>query len=165
MFREMRRHGQMLPADETAEILTKATSGVLAVSGDDGYPYAVPLSYVYDGGRIYFHCAMTGHKIDAIRREPKVSFCVIAKDDVFPEKFTTRFASVIAFGKAEIVTDDGEKRAALMKLAEKYSPGVPKADEEIRGSWDHVCVVGIQVEHVTGKEAVELTAQRKKNQE
>lgn len=160
MFREMRRSRQQLSADETAEILKNASSGVLAVSGDDGYPYAVPLSYVYDGEKIYFHCAVTGHKIDAIRREPKVSFCVIAEDCILPEKFTTVFASVIAFGRAEIITDDEEKRAALMKLAEKYSPGVPKADEEIRGSWDHVCVVGITVEHLTGKEAIEKTKQR-----
>lgn len=163
MFREMRRSRQQLSQKETAELLTKATSGVLAVSGDDGYPYAVPLSYVYDGEKIYFHCAMTGHKIDAIRREARVSFCVIAQDDILPEKFTTKFVSVIAFGKAEIVTDDSEKRAALMKLAEKYSPGIPKADEEIRGSWDRVCVVGITVEHVTGKEGRELTDARMKN--
>jgi nitroimidazol reductase NimA-like FMN-containing flavoprotein (pyridoxamine 5'-phosphate oxidase superfamily) len=161
MFREMRRHAQRLPDEETAAILHSASSGVLAVAGDDGYPYAVPLSYVYDGTKIYFHCALDGHKTDAIRREPKVSFCVTAQDSVVPERFTTEFASVIAFGKAQFVTDDREKLAALRMLAEKYSPGMDGGEEEIRGSWDHVCVVGSTVEHMTGKEAVELTRKRK----
>lgn len=161
MFREMRRHAQRLPDDETAAILQSASSGVLAVTGDDGYPYAVPLSYVYDGRKIYFHCALDGHKTDAIRRDPRVSFCVIAQDSVLPEKFTTEFASVIAFGKAEFVTDDSEKLRALRMLAEKYSPGIHGAEDEIRGSWDRVCVVGITVEHLTGKEGVELTRKRK----
>ncbi|MBQ2725035.1 MAG: pyridoxamine 5'-phosphate oxidase family protein [Clostridia bacterium] len=164
MFREMRRHAQLLPEEETALIMKNASSGVLAVSGDDGYPYAVPLSYVYDGECIYFHCAVTGHKIDAIRQNPKVSFCVIAKDDILPEKFTTQFASVIAFGKAEILTDKDEKIAALRMLAEKYSPGVDGAEREISGSLDRTGVVKIVVEHMTGKEAIELTRQRKNNQ-
>jgi len=164
MFRKMRRHAQLLPEEETALIMKNASSGVLAVSGDDGYPYAVPLSYVYDGECIYFHCAVTGHKIDAIRQNPRVSFCVIAKDDILPEKFTTQFASVIVFGKAEILTGKEEKIAALRMLAEKYSPGVGGADQEISGSLDHTCVVRITVEHMTGKEAIELTRQRKNNQ-
>lgn len=164
MFREMRRHAQLLSEEETALILKSASSGVLAVAGDDGYPYAVPLSYVYDGEYIYFHCAVTGHKIDAIRQNPKVSFCVIAKDDILPEKFTTQFASVIVFGKAEILTDKEEKIAALRLLAEKYSPGADGAEREISGSLDRTGVVKIVVEHMTGKEAIELTRQRKNNQ-
>ncbi len=163
MFRKMRRHAQLLPEGETVGILQNASSGVLAVSGDEGYPYAVPLSFVYDKGNIYFHCAMSGHKIDAIRREPKVSFCVIAKDDILPEKFTTKFVSVIAFGKAEILTDTAERVAALRLLAEKYSPDKEGADREISCSIDHTCVVKITVEHLTGKEAVELTRERNNN--
>ena len=109
MFREMRRKRQMLSEDDCKIILREGTSGVLALSGDDGYPYAVPLSYVYDGEKIFFHCAKSGHKLDAIRRNPKASFCVIGQDKVVPEEYTTDYRSVIAFGTVRILEDDREK--------------------------------------------------------
>lgn len=84
MFRELRRKKQLLPSEETSAVLSQGTSGVLALSGDDGYPYAVPISYVYDGEKIYFHCAKSGHKMDAIRRDERASFCVIDRDKVYP---------------------------------------------------------------------------------
>ena len=96
--------------------------GVLALSGDDDYPYAVPISYVFDGAKLYFHCAKDGHKLDAIQRSSKASFCVIDQDQIVPEKYTTYFRSVIAFGQIRIIQDEKEKRAAIEKLAKKYSP-------------------------------------------
>ena len=86
MFREMRRAKQELSRDETLEILERGSSGVLALSGDEGYPYAVPLSYVYSEGKLFFHCALTGHKMDAIRQNENASFCVVAQDLIIPEK-------------------------------------------------------------------------------
>lgn len=77
MFREMRRKKQVIPLEESIAVLMCGTSGVLAVQGDNGYPYAVPISYAYYGTHIYFHCAKAGHKLDAIKRDNKVSFCVI----------------------------------------------------------------------------------------
>ena len=77
MFREMRRKNQQLPQEECNRILQVATSGVLAVDGDDDYPYAVPISFVCEDGRLYFHVAKSGHKLDALRRNPKASFCII----------------------------------------------------------------------------------------
>jgi nitroimidazol reductase NimA-like FMN-containing flavoprotein (pyridoxamine 5'-phosphate oxidase superfamily) len=157
MKRVMRRRKQLLPTIETEKILRNTTSGVLAVSGDDGYPYAVPLSYAYEDGKIYFHCAKEGHKIDGIHRNEKVSFCVIDKDQVVPEKFTTFFRSAIAFGKARIVSEDEVKRHALELLVKKYSPGFEKAGaEEIRGDFETVCVIEVAVDYITGKEAIEL---------
>lgn len=103
MFREMRRKRQLLPAEDSIAILKKITSGILALHGDDGYPYAVPVSYVYADGRIYFHTAMNGHKVDSIVRNDKVSFCVVEQDEVKPAEFTTYFRSVIVFGKARIL--------------------------------------------------------------
>ena len=79
MFRDMRRKQQALPYEESVTILESASSGVLAVLGDEGYPYTVPLSYVYREGKLYFHCASEGHKLDAIRGCDKASFCVIEK--------------------------------------------------------------------------------------
>ncbi|MBQ7312331.1 MAG: pyridoxamine 5'-phosphate oxidase family protein [Clostridia bacterium] len=158
MFRGMRRYKQQLSDEECAAVLGRATSGVLAVHGDGGYPYAVPLSFVYMDDKIYFHCAKTGHKMDAILADDKVSFCVIDKDDIIPEEFTTYFRSVIAFGRAAVVEDPVEKRRVLHSLAEKYSPEMPvsAADREIDGSFAAVCIVGITVDHMTGKAAREL---------
>lgn len=114
MFREMRRKRQLLPTEESVSILEKMTSGTLALHGDDGYPYAVPVSYVYADGKIYFHTAVKGHKVDAIQTNGKVSFCVVEQDDVKPAEFTTYFRSVIAFGKARILEDGNEKLSACV---------------------------------------------------
>lgn len=116
MFREMRRKRQALTLQECTAVLQKGTSGVLALSGDNDYPYAVPISYLYEDGRLYFHCARSGHKLDAIRRNPKASFCVIDQDQVVPREYTTYFRSVIAFGTIRILEKDEEKRAALCSI-------------------------------------------------
>ncbi|MBQ1493231.1 MAG: pyridoxamine 5'-phosphate oxidase family protein, partial [Blautia sp.] len=110
MFRKMRRIGQALPMEECEQILREASYGVLAVLGDDGYPYAVPVNHVYAEGKIVFHCAVTGHKLDAIRREEKVSFCVVGHEQVLPKERATSFLSVIAFGRAHIVEDEASLR-------------------------------------------------------
>ena len=91
MFRDMRRKKQKLSYEECERILKRNTAGVLAVDGDNNYPYAVPMSYVYDSSKIYFHCAKTGHKIDAITKNEKVSFCVIDEDRIVPEEYTTYY--------------------------------------------------------------------------
>ena len=160
MFREMRRKKQVLTREEAASVLKHGTSGVLAVSGDDGYPYTVPLSYVYTNDKIFFHCAKTGHKLDGIARNEKVSFCVIDRDEVVPECYTTHYRSVIVFGKARVLEDETEKREALEKLAERYSPSQVKGRaQEINDQIDHLCMVEILVEHMTGKQAKELVKQ------
>ena len=84
MFREMRRNKQILSNEESINILKNGKSGVLALLGDEDYPYAVPISYVYDNSKIYFHSAKTGHKTDAIKKYSKASFCVIDQDNVIP---------------------------------------------------------------------------------
>lgn len=160
MFREMRRKRQLLPTEESVAILERMTNGTLALHGDDGYPYAVPVSYVYADGKIYFHSAMQGHKVDAILRNDKVSFCVVEQDEVKPAEFTTYFRSVIVFGKARILTEEAEKLAAMSLLADKYSPGEPGKDAEIAKGFNHLLMIEITVEQMTGKEAIELTRGR-----
>jgi nitroimidazol reductase NimA-like FMN-containing flavoprotein (pyridoxamine 5'-phosphate oxidase superfamily) len=157
MFRGMRRKRQLLPEAETIAMLRSCTSGVLAVHGDDGYPYAVPLSFAYEDGRLFFHSAKAGHKIDAIGRDEKASFCVIAADDPVQSTFTTHFRSAVVFGRARVVTEDGEKRHALDCLAEKYSPDhLEAAGPEIERDWKRVQVIELVIEHLTGKAAIEL---------
>lgn len=156
MFREMRRKKQQLSAVETIEILQACTSGVLAVTGDNDYPYAVPLSYVYKDGKLFFHFAKAGHKLDGIARNDRVSFCVIKTDDVVQKTFTTHFRSAIVFGRARILTKDSEKKYALECLVEKYSPAyIAEGQAEIERDWDRVCVAEVQIEHMTGKAAIE----------
>ena len=162
MFRKMRRFKQELSTAETCEILEQGSCGVLACAGDDGYPYAVPVSYVFHDGHIYFHSAMDGHKIDAIRGCEKVSFCVVAQDHVVPEELTTYFRSAIAFGRARLIEDEAQKRAALTLLGLRYLPG---GDDEVHKHIDEslhrTAVVDIAIEHLSGKEAIELVRQRK----
>lgn len=155
MFREMRRFKQLLSEEETIEILNACTSGVLAVHGDDGYPYTVPLSYVFKDDKLFFHCANEGHKIDSIKRNDKVTFCVIEKDHVIQESFETHYRSVTIFGRARILTDDLEKRDALTCFVEKYSPDyIEKGKNAIENALGRVCVIEVQIEHMTGKAAM-----------
>lgn len=159
MTRAMRRFKQQLSSEETERILRIGKYCVMAVSGDDDYPYAVPVNYVYDGAAIYIHSAAQGYKIDALKRNPKCSLCVVDKDDVIPEEFTSYFRSVIVFGMAHFVESTEEKVAALRLLGYKYSPGIdPEA--EIARFIKTVCVVRIDIDSVTGKEAIELTRER-----
>lgn len=163
MFREMRRKKQQLSFEETEEILKYASAGVLALAGDDGYPYAVPVSYVYEDGRIYFHGAGAGHKFDAICREPKASFCVIEEDEVIPERFTTAYSSVIAFGTIRILEDEQEIANAADLLMKKYSPkeSAQAREKELKaGLQGSLRLFELNVEHMTGKEGKERKERR-----
>ena len=162
MFREMRRKKQALDRTEIDRILHYGTNGVLALSGDKEYPYAVPISYVQDGDVLYFHCARSGHKLDLIRQNPKASFCVVDQDQIHPEAYTTWFRSVIVYGTMEILEDEQEKLTAIEKLAEKYAPAdsVENREEFIRKDWIPLCMLKMTIDHVTGKEAIELVRQK-----
>ena len=162
-FRAMRRKRQQLSEEESVAILKKATAGTLALLGDNDYPYAVPLSYVYQEGRVYFHSALDGHKVDAIRKCDKASFCVIEKDDVQPEKYTTFFRSVIAFGRIHIIEDEHEKLETARMLGNRYNPNHDEAlQKEIEGGLSRMLMIRFDIEHLTGKEAIELMKQHSK---
>lgn len=156
MFRKMRRFKQQLIEDEAVKILKNNKSGVLAVNGDDGYPYTVPLNFVYTDSKIYFHCAKSGHKLDAIKNDSKVSFCVIAEDKVDSEKLTTLFKSVIVFGKAKIMENEAEIKSEMTAFGLKYNNDINAVEKEIQREWNGLCCVEIEIEHITGKQAIEL---------
>lgn len=157
----MRRNRQQLCREECECILNRCTSGVLALAGDSGYPYAVPLSYVYADGAIIFHSAVEGHKVDAIKRDNRCSFCVIEQDEIKPAEFTTYFRSVIAFGRIQILENYDEKVQALRLLGRRYSPNdEPGLQHEIDKSLDHVLLLRLDIEHLSGKEAIELVQAR-----
>ena len=153
----MRRIKQQLTQEECEKILERGRTGVLAVLGDDGYPYTVPINYYYTDDKIYLHCAKSGHKLDAVRSNPKVSFCVVERDDILQEKFTTLFKSAVAFGKAEILADKEEMRSSVTALAEKYcSDFLDEVPAEVERGFDILCMIKINIEHLTGKQGKEL---------
>ena len=157
-FRPMRRIRQQLPEEECIAILERASDGVLALNGDAGYNYAVPLNFAYRDGCIHFHCAKKGHKIDAIRRNPRVSFCVVDANDVDAEGMATDYRSVILFGYARILEDPEEIRASARLIGEKYSSAFRDAYEaEIDREFPALACVEIRIEHITGKEGKALS--------
>ena len=159
MFREMRRKNCVISTETAEKILREGEFGVLALSGDDGYPYAVPINYAVEGNKIYFHSAKTGHKLDAIRNNDKVSFCVVDRHEVVAEEFTTYFSSAIAFGRIKIVddNDDPDKLRGLELLADKYSSSA-SAERRAKelGRLSALVVPVMTIEHLTGKAAREL---------
>ena len=120
MFRDMRRKNQQMSEEEAINILTSLSYGVLGLVGDGGYPYTVPLNYVFCDGKLYFHCASEGHKIDSVKNDDRASFCVVAKDDVVPSMLATDFCSVILFGRVGFVSGDDEKRRVLLQFVELF---------------------------------------------
>jgi len=154
MFREMRREDKLLSEAEAVEILMAGEEGVLATVGKDDYPYAVPLNYAYHEGCIYFHCARSGHKIDNLRHNHRVSFCVVRDTSVVAAKFSTKFRSAVVFGIAEEVAG-AEKEAGLFALVRKYSRDHLTAGEKyIRNAGEKTRVFRIRIERLTGKAAV-----------
>lgn len=164
MERKMRRFRQLLPEEDARRILRDGSNGVLSLTGPDGEPYGVPVSYAYDGdGRIYFHSATAGQKIDFIGANPRCSFCVVGLDRIVPEEFTSYFSSVIVKGRINRVTDPEEILEGLRLLCGKYSPGIdPEA--EISKCLSHVAVLRLDIGSMTGKEAIELVRVRKLTQ-
>ena len=200
MFREMRRKAQQISTEECMEVLLHAKTGVLGLHGEDGFPYTVPLNFVYTPpgienetassgngsaetgnaaasaasgsagaplGTIGFHCAKTGHKIDAIRADNRVSFTVIDRDEVMPKERTTKYRSVIVFGRAEFVEGDENLRRAANAVGAKYSSGyedlyMAETEDTIRRKT--LCCVEITIDHMTGKIGKELLLERKRHE-
>lgn len=163
MFPEMRRHKQALSPEECTDILCKAESGVLAVNGCNGYPYTIPLNHVYLNGRLYFHSAVEGHKINAITKDGRVCFCVVAEERVNSATLSTRYRCVDVFGNARIIDDPDKKRGVLIALAKKFAPDfMDKADREIGSEFDRTAIIEITPEHISGKMSGDILAETRK---
>jgi len=125
MKRKIRRIDGATPESEARKILQNGEYGILSTVSDDGQPYGVPLSFSYAGDVIYFHCALEGQVVDNINTNNRVSFCVVGKTEVLPDKFSTKYESVIVHGMVTKATGD-EKQQGLLELLKKYSPGYIK---------------------------------------
>lgn len=149
MYRDLRRKDRKMEAAEAEELFRQADFGFLGVAGPGNQPYVVPLNHAYLDGCIVFHCASDGHKLDAIRANPLVSYAVCTEHEVQPDRHTTRYRSAIAFGRAEIVEDSVLKKALLVALQQRLAPGLEFTcgDEDVA----ETCVVRIKVDRVTGK--------------
>lgn len=156
MFREVRRQNRILEdKSRISELLQSSEYGFLSLGiTENGYAYGIPISYAYDEetNSLYFHCAPEGQKLDIIKQNDKVSFCVVGITKPIANQFTTLFESVIAFGKADIDLSDDEKRKALRLLVVKYSPGFEDLGEKyMEKSWSRTATFKIHIEHVTAK--------------
>ncbi len=152
MFRTMRRNERELTKIEAEEILKKASFGTLAVNGDEGYPYAIPISYVYIDNKVYFHGANAGYKYEALKSNNKVSFTAVTKDNVESAAFTTKYESVVLFGKVNILESGEEFIEAGMKIARKYSPEhLEGAMKYIKSATGGFAIYEIEIDHITGK--------------
>lgn len=157
----MRRFKQQLPREESVRILSVSTAGVLSLCGDDLRPYGVPLSHVYHDGKLYFHSALNGHKLDLIACNANASFTVIDRDEIHPETYTTYFRSVIAFGKVRVIRDEAEKRRTLELLGRRCNPNDAEGlAAEIKSGIARCVMLEMEIEQLTGKEAIELVRLR-----
>lgn len=151
MFRKMRRSKKEVTRTEAEAILADGEYGVMSVHGENGYPYGIPVNYIYHNNGIYIHCAHEGHKIDSIARDSKVSFCTVSQTELVPEKFTSKYRSAIIFGKASIIEGE-EKIMALRGLINKYSLDfVDKGEKYIDAEKAGTTVIKISIAHITGK--------------
>ncbi len=157
-FRKMRRiEKRGISNDEALELLRKGKRGVLAVAGDNDYPYAIPINFYFDESamKIYFHSALAGHKVDSMKRNPKVCFTIFGEPEIRDLDWAPYVRSAVAFGTAKPVADETEKRRVLKTFAMKYYPNEAEADEEIAEDFAAVQMIEITIEHLTGKEIQE----------
>ena len=155
MFREMRRFKQQITEEECIQILTKQPRGVLSMLGDDNYPYGIPLDHWYceENGKLYFHCAKTGHKLDAVREHDKVSYCVM--DDGFRKEgdWALNIRSVVIFGRIRVVddADDELKRKIATGLCRKFTDDEEFLKKELANALPRAAFLELTPEHLTGK--------------
>lgn len=147
----MARKKQALTKEECEEILKNEPRGVLAVLGDNGYPYALPINHYYENGVLYFHSGNSGHKIDAIKACSKASFCVYDKGCRNPGDWALNIKSVIVFGKIEIIEDKTEALEICKELSRKFTSDEEYINKEIERSGAGVLCFKLIPEHISGK--------------
>ena len=153
MFREMMRIKQQLPKEDCIEILKKEPRGVLSVLGDDGYPYGMPINQYYceEDGKIYFHSGKKGHKVDAIKRYDKASFCVYDQGFRREGEWALNIRSVIVFGRIEIIEDTEKVYEISRRLSRKFTDDEAYIEHEIVKSGPRTLMFALVPEHMTGK--------------
>ena len=156
-FREMRRGDKQLEEKEAYEVLKKCDHMILATKLENGYPYSLPLNHVYEDGRLYFHCALEGQKVDAFKYDDKVCISAVEKGEILPEKFSTGFTSVTAFGRISLVEDEDERMKGFTALIKRFSPDYYESGMKYIEKLQHkTALYAIDIEHITGKSSVKM---------
>lgn len=157
MFRPIRRKNKEINLNEVKKLLLEARRGILAVNGDDGYPYAIPINYCYDEEKqkIYFHGSRVGHKVDALKKCDKICFTVFGPEIVKAEEWAPFVQSVVVFGRCHLLDNSLESEILLKNIAKKYYPNEELIDKEISISGRNVQLYEIEIEHYSGKEIQE----------
>lgn len=152
MFRSMRRFKQQISEKKCEEVLRTARRGVLAVYGEDGYPYALPINFLYEDGKIYFHGAVSGHKIDAVRANPHVSFCVMDEGYLQEGKRGLNINSVVIFGTVRLIETNDAALEYCRHLGYKYFPGDAEyVEKDVQKNKNHLQMIELTIDHMTGK--------------
>ena len=153
MFRELIRKKKALPIEECIRILKEEKRGVLSVNGDGGYPYGMPMNHFYNeaDGKIYFHCGMVGHRLDALRRDARACFCVYDAGQRKEGAWALDFKSVIVFGTVEILREREKIEDITRALSYKFTKDEAYISAEIEGHAHRTLLLALTPEHISGK--------------
>ena len=157
MFRPLRKKKNEIGTDAAKDLLRSSRRGVLAVNGDEGYPYAIPINYFYDeeNNRILFHGAKAGHKVDSLKKSDKVCFTVFGNETIRDEQWAPYLQSVVVFGRCRLVESREDTLGMVKTFALKYYPNEAMVNDEIALSGMGVQMFEIEIEHMSGKEVQE----------
>ena len=150
-FRPLRRFKQAATSHECETVLSSAQRGILAVHGENGYPYGLPVNYFYLDGKIYFHCAKAGHKLDSIRANDKVCFTVLSDPKTNSGEWWNCFTSVICFGRISEVMDEQKRDGLLRKIGAKYFPEGYDLEGDMAKNARNALILEITIDHMSGK--------------
>ncbi|MCB2147055.1 MAG: pyridoxamine 5'-phosphate oxidase family protein [Deltaproteobacteria bacterium] len=152
MTKPLRREDRQLDNASAMALLKRGEYGILSTSDKNNRPYGIPVNYVLMEDSIFFHCATEGHKLENITANNGVSFCVVGKTELIPEKFSTRYESVVVSGRADLIKDNVLKKNALRALVAKYAPDhIAAGDAYIDKLMDKTTVVRVEIETLAGK--------------
>ena len=150
-FRDLRRFKQAASQEECEALLSIAPRGVLSVHGENGYPYGIPVNFLYEAGRIFFHCACEGHKMDAVLADEKVCFTVLSEPVKNPGEWWNCFVSVVCFGTISEVIEEERKDSLLRTLAAKFFPSGYDIETDMKRNARHALILELTIDHMSGK--------------
>lgn len=157
MFRKVRKKANEISASLAKDLIKKSRRGILAVNGDNGYPYAIPINYLYEeeSQKIFFHGSKVGHKVDAIKNSDKVCFTVYGNEQIKEEAWAPYLQSAIVFGRCKLIEDEDRAMEVLKDFAMKYYPSASMVEEEMNKVAKATQMFEITIEHISGKEVQE----------
>lgn len=152
MNREMRKKERQASQQAVKEMLLRGTEGTLSMHGDDGYPYGLPVNYIYFHDAIYIHTLNQGYKIDALKANPKVCFSIIVRSEIIPRLYTARYESIVATGDAEFVENESERKQVMEAFVSHFSPGLEEGGAKfIKASLGRTAIVKIRIREIKGR--------------